>query len=238
MMALVWFAPERLAGFKQQIVALFASLLAGLMAFFLTGDIGVERSWLKASGGLGAFGLILLLWPHLVSAPPSDIYRLRVIVLGPRGQPVEDAEVRSTVGGEKKKVEGGWEVDVSAGSLSADHKVTVYADKPSAFQHGYQEVTLDKDFQPVVPVKLKEDRSAKVTGRVEDGGGHSVEGARVWVEGHDSEAVTTGPGGEFALAAHAALDQMVRLHVKKSENEPPAQDQPAGRPVTLRLERP
>jgi hypothetical protein len=237
LMALVWFAPERMAGFKQQIVALFAALLAGLMAFFLTGDLGIERSWLKASSGLGAFVVILLLWPKLVPAQSPDLYRLRVTVLGLQGQPVEDAKVRSSAGGEKKTVDGGWEIDIPAGVLPADRKVTVYADKDYA--HGSREVILDKDFQPAVTVELKEDRSARAWGRVEDGAGRSVEGARVWVEGYDSEAATTGLGGEFTLAAHAPLDQPVRLHVKKSGVEPPPQDQPAGKgPVTLRLERP
>ncbi|HEY4593657.1 MAG TPA: hypothetical protein VIJ61_14675, partial [Thermoanaerobaculia bacterium] len=73
--------------------------------------------------------------------------------------------------------------------------------------------------------------------RVEDGAGRSVAGARVWVEGHDAEAVTTSAGGEFTLASHAAPNQMVRLHVKKDELEPPSQYQPAGGPVTLRLDR-
>jgi len=236
LMALVWFAPDRLAGFKQQIVALFAALLAGLMAFFLTGDLGIERSWLKASSGLGAFVVILFLWPKLVPPPSPDLYRLRVTVLGPQGQSVDDAEVHSM--GEKKKVDGGWEVDIPAGSLPVDRKVTISAVRPSAFQHGQREVTLDKDFQPAVTVELKEDRSATVTGRVEDRKGRSIEGARVWVEGYAAEAVPTGPGGEFKLAAHAAPRQMVRLHVEKAGVEPPPQDQPAGGPVTLVLDRP
>lgn len=232
-MAVVWFAPERLAGFKQQLLAVLAALLAGLMTFFLTGDLGIQRSWLKASGGLGAFALLLFLWPKIVPAAGPELYRLRVTVLE-KGQPVEDAEVRSSVGGEKKKVEGGWELDVPAGILPADRKVTVYADKD--FSHGRREVILDKDLQPAVTVELKADLSAKVFGRVQDGKGRSVEGARVWVERYAAEAVTTGPGGEFNLAAHAAPKQTVRLHFKKGDLEPPSQDEPAGKSVTLLLD--
>jgi len=238
LMALVWFAPERLAGFKQQIIALFAALLAGLMAFFLTGDLGIEHSWLKASSGLGAFALILLFWPKLAPAPSPDLYRLRVTVLGPQGQPVEDAEVRSTVGGERKKVEGGWQVDVPAGALPADRTVTVYADKPSAFLRGSREITLDKDFQPVVSIALREDRSARLLGSVQDEDGHSLSGARVNVAGYEAEAVTTGAEGGFVLAAHAALGQMVRLHAEKQGFQPVDQDHPAGNgPATLVLQR-
>jgi len=236
-MAVVWFAPDRLAGFKQQLLAVLAALLAGLMAFFLTGDLGIQRSWLKASGGLGAFALLLFLWPKIVPSAGPELYRLRVTVLGPQGQPVDGAEVRSSVGGEKKKVEGGWELDVPAGILPADRKVTVYADADKDFSHGSREVVLDKDFQPVVTVELKADRSAQVVGIVQDEAGHLVMGALVWVENHEAEAVTTGTKGEFTLAAYAAPNQTVRLHVKKDGLEPLAQDHPAGTPVTLQLDR-
>jgi len=235
-MAVVWFAPERLAGFKQQLLAVLAALLAGLMAFFLTGDLGIQRSWLKASGGMGAFALLLFLWPKIMPSAGPELYRLRVTVLGPQGQPVDGAEVRSSVGGEKKKVEGGWELDVPGGILPADRKVTVYADKD--FAHGSREVVLDKDFQPAVTVELKTDRSAQVFGRVEDGAGRSVAGALVWVGGHEAEAVTTGTKGEFTLPSHAAPNQPVPLHFKKGDLEPPFQYQPAGGPpVTLQLDR-
>jgi len=236
LMAVVWFAPDRLAGFKQQLLAVLAALLAGLMAFFLTGDLGIQRSWLKASGGLGAFALLLFLWPKIVPSAGPELYRLRVTVLGPQGQPVDGAEVRSSVGGEKKKVEGGWELDVPAGILPADRKVTVYADK--GFLHGSREVVLDKDFHPAVTVELKADNSAQVVGRVEDGAGHLVVGALVWVGGHEAEAVTTGTKGEFTLAAYAAPNQPVPLHFKKDGLEPSFQYQPAGGPpVTLVLNR-
>jgi hypothetical protein len=139
------------------------------------------------------------------------------------------------VGGEKKKVEGGWELDVPGGILPADRKVTVYADKD--FAHGSREVVLDKDFQPAVTVELKADRSAQVSRRVEDGAGRPVAGALVWVEGHDAETVTTDARGELTLAAHAAPNQTVRLHVMKDGFKPLSQDQPAGGPVTLRLDR-
>jgi hypothetical protein len=237
LMAVVIFAPERLAGFKQQLLAVLAALLAGFMAFFLTGDLGIERSWFKASGGLGAFALMLFLWPKIVPAPGPEIYRLRVTVLGLDGQPFEGAEVRSSVGGEVKTVAGGSELDIPAGVLPKDRKVTVYADRPSGYLHGHREVILDKDYQPAVTVELKEDPSAKISGRVEDRQGRTVEGARVWVEGYEAEAVTSGAKGEFTLAAHAAAGKEVRLHLRKAGLEPPAQDHPAGsKPVTLWLE--
>jgi hypothetical protein len=237
LVAVVWFAPERLAGFKQQILAMFAALLAGFMAYFLTGDLGIQRSWLRASGGLGAFALVLLLWPKLMPAPGPDVYRLRVTVLGPQGQLVEDAEVRSSVGGEQKKASGGWEMDIPIGSLPADRKVIVYAAKPTAFWSGRRAVILDKDFRPVVEVQLAGDRAAKVQGSVQDEAGHSLPGVRVNLAGYEGEAVLTGPEGGFVLAAHAAPGQIVHLHAEKQGFRPLEQDHPAGRgAATLILE--
>jgi hypothetical protein len=237
LMAVVWFAPDRLAGFKQQLLAVLAALLAGFMAFFLTGDLGIERSWLKASGGLGTFALMLFLWPRIVPAQGPEIYRLRVTVLSPQGQPVEEAEVRSSVGGERKTVAGGSELDIPIGILPADRKVTVYADKPSAFLHGHREVTLDKDFQLAVTVELRPDLSARVSGSVQDGEGHGLAGARVYVAEHETEAAVTGPGGAFDLSAHAAPKQQVSLHGEKKGFRPVDQLHPAGEPVTLVLDR-
>jgi hypothetical protein len=236
LVAVVGFAPERLAGFKQQIVAMLAALLAGFMAYFLSGDLGIQRSWLKASGGLGAFALMLFLWPQLTPAPGPDVYRLRVTVLGPQGQPVEDTEVHSSVGGEQKKVQGGWEVDIPASALPVDRKLTVFADRSSAFLHGSREVVLDKDFQPAVTVELKEDHSSMVSGRAVDPEGHALDGVRVSVVHYESEAVTTGPEGAFTLAVHAAPGQTIRLHAEKSGYRPLDQDYPGG-PATLRLDR-
>jgi len=237
LLAVVWFAPERLAGFKQQLVAVFAALLAGFMAYFLTGDLGIQRSWLRASGGMGAFALLLFLWPKLVPASGPDVYRLRVTVLSPQGQPVEDAEVRSSVGGELKKAQGGWELDLPASVLPADRKVTVYANKTIAYLQGSREVVLDKDFQPVVTVELRKDRSATVSGVVQDGDGHSLEGARVSVVGHEAEAVSTGGDGGFTLLSHASPRQEIRLHAEKTGFRPLDQDHTAGDPATLVLER-
>jgi hypothetical protein len=237
LVAVVWFAPERLPGFKQQIVAVFAALLAGFMAYFLTGDLGIQKTWIKASGGMGVFALILFLWPKLMPALGPELYRVRVTVLGVQGQLIEDAEVRSSVGGERKKVDGGWELDIPAGALPAGHKVTLYASKPSDFLRGSRDLILQKDFEPTISVEVYKDRSAQVTGSVQDEEGHSLPGARVNVAGYEAEAATTGPEGGFTLAAHAAPGQTVRLHAEKLGFKPLDQDHPAGNPATLRLDR-
>jgi len=40
------------------------------------------------------------------------IYRVRVVVLDDRKMPTNDAKVTCSVGGEVKKIEGGWECDI------------------------------------------------------------------------------------------------------------------------------
>src|SRR5713226_5308727 len=55
------------------------------------------------------------------------IYRVRVTVLDPQQTPVEEARVWSSLGGEAKKVAGGWQFDIPAATRPADGKLTVYA---------------------------------------------------------------------------------------------------------------
>jgi tetratricopeptide (TPR) repeat protein len=71
---LVWvfvFAPDMLPEYKQRMLGIFLASLAGLFAFFLTGDIGLEIQSLqsrfgnlgvKATGGIGVFVLVLVWW--------------------------------------------------------------------------------------------------------------------------------------------------------------------------------
>jgi len=65
------FAPKELPEFKQRMLAVASALLAGLFAFFLTGDIGIVikpfKSQLgtfsvKAGGGVAVFVLVLWWW--------------------------------------------------------------------------------------------------------------------------------------------------------------------------------
>jgi hypothetical protein len=88
-----------------------------------------------------------------------------------------------------------------------------------------------------VTVRLVANTSAKVRGVVLDDAGKALEGVRVSVVGHEEEAVTTGPGGQFVLPAHAADGQQVQLHAEKDGYEAVSQFQPAGAfPATLILD--
>lgn len=243
------FAPPFLPVFKQRILAIVSALLAGLFVYFLTGDLGVSgkagkgvfgRLAVKGSGGAAAFVLVLAWWLSPWSPIESaDVTRLRVLLLGPAGSPVEDAKVWTSVGGEPKQVAGGWEFDIPFSQLPADRKVTVHATKESAFLSGSEEVRLGNELSPSVTVRLAADASATVRGMVLDESGNALEGVRVNVVGHAGEATTTGPGGEFVLPAHAADGQQVQLHAEKAGHEAVTQFHPAGDfPATLTLETP
>jgi Carboxypeptidase regulatory-like domain len=80
--------------------------------------------------------------------------------------------------------------------------------------------------------------AATVRGIILDESGNALEGVRVSVVGSEGEAVTTGPGGQFVLPAHAADGQQVQIHAEKPGYRSITQFHPAGSfPATLSLER-
>jgi hypothetical protein len=249
LLAVFAFAPPALPAFKQRILAVVSALLAGLFVYFFTGDLGVSGKAgkgvfghlaVKGSGGAAAFVLVLAWWLSPLSPVDSvDVTRLRVLVLGPNGSPVEDAKVWTSVGGEPKQVAGGWEFDIPFSKRPEDGRITVHASKETAYQSGSSEVRLGNDLAPSATVRLAADLSAMVRGIVQDGAGNALEGVRVSVVGHEGEAVTTGPGGQFVLPAHAADGQQVQLHAEKASYAAVTQFHPAGDfPATLILESP
>lgn len=168
-------------------------------------------------------------------ATPPDLYRVRATVIDPQGMPVDDARVWSSLGGEAKKVAGGWQFDIPGGQKPMDGKLTVFAAVPSAFLKGRAELQLARDYNLAVTVPLQRDTAAKVRGLVVDESGRAVAGARVTIAGHDAVA-RTDEAGWFVLPANAADGQQVLLHVEKEgykalEQWHPAGDAPAHLPL-------
>lgn len=226
---------DHLSGVSQPILAVLAALLGGLMTFFLTGDLGIQLPWLKAGGGMGVFALVLILWPKLLPSP--ELYRVQVTVVGPKGEVVDSAEIFSSPTGTKKKVDGGWELEIPAGSLPESRQLTIRAQDPKTTSRGRSELSLGKDLQPTVEIKLPE-VLADVEGVVLGSREQPVPKARVSVNGDENEAVETGPTGEFRLASHVAPGTMVQLVVRKKGFHDKYQDHPAGSGrVTLYLEK-
>ncbi|MBM3725948.1 MAG: hypothetical protein FJW40_11055 [Acidobacteria bacterium] len=142
----------------------------------------------------------------------GGMHHLRVTVLDTKGMPVEDARVWSSIGGEAKRVAGGWQFDIAKAARPADGRLTVFATVENAFLTGKQDVVLSDENQ-AASVQLAR-TGVNVRGMVMDSNGKAVAGARVSVVGHGSEAVTTGAAGDFVLPAHAADGQQVQLHVE------------------------
>jgi len=163
-----------------------------------------------------------------ITTRSKAIYRVRVTVVDPDQRPVEDAKVWSSMGGEPKKVAGGWQFDIPSSSKPKDGKLTIFATKPSAFLKGTHGLQLKDDYNPTLNIQLEKDTSASVRGIVTDDSGKAVEGSRVSIVGYGSEGVTTEQDGNFALAAHAAEGEQVQLHVEREGYGPVTQWHPAG----------
>jgi hypothetical protein len=167
-----------------------------------------------------------------------DIYRVRITVIGPQGTPTEDAKVWSSIGGEPKKVAGGWQFDIPATSRPADGKLTVWASMDSAYLNGSADAQLFADYNPSVSIQVKADQTASVRGLVVDRSNRSIAGALVTVAGYGSEAVVTQEGGNFVLPAHASREQSVLLRVEAKGYVAATQWHPAGNdPATIVLDR-
>jgi predicted secreted protein len=170
------FSPDTLPEYKQRMLAFAAALIAGLFGFFLTGDMGLQinsaqsrlgRIRIKATAGFAAFVLMLLWWfsplapvkpdpPKRNDPAPIAIYRVRVTVLDPQQVPVTDGDIQSSVSGERKKVDGGWEFDIPAASKPEDGRVTIYASRSGASLYGHEDLVLDKDPNPAIKIQLRE----------------------------------------------------------------------------------
>lgn len=203
-------------------------LIGGIAAAVITVAGGITVALINGWFGTGK--------PNPI--PDSGLYRVRVTVINPENVPVEDAKVWSSFGGEPKKVAGGWQFDIPVASKPQDSRVIFYAIIENAFLAGNEAASLGKDFNPAVTIKLRHDDSARVHGQVVDRSNRGVAGVRVFVVGHDAEAVITKEGGNFDLPAHAAVNQQVSIHAEKAGYQGANLWQPAGdAPATMRLER-
>jgi hypothetical protein len=158
----------------------------------------------------------------------TSIYRVRVTVVDPQGVPVEDARVWSSFGGEPKKVMGGWQFDIPGASRPKDGNLIIYASKDNDWLTGRTSLILDSDSNPAIAVNLKHDKTARMRGQVVNGRNQPVAGARVFVDGYESEAVITNDRGDFELPAHAAVNEQVLLRAEKSAYQPTSLYHPAG----------
>jgi hypothetical protein len=75
---------------------------------------------------LGAIVYLGSVWTWLRPAGP-ELYRIRVTVVDSAGLPVDDAKVWSSLGGEPKKVAGGWQFDIPRSAIPKEGPLTLFA---------------------------------------------------------------------------------------------------------------
>lgn len=145
-----------------------------------------------------------------------NLYIVRVFVLGVEKQPTDEAHLTSSSGGEAKKIQGGWELDIPPPVRPADGKVILFASVPNAFLSGKSSLVLGQDYYPTMTIQLTADTSATVRGVVVDDRHRSVGGAQVSIVGYPDEALTD-TMGNFTLAAHAADGQIIQVRAQKGQ---------------------
>ena len=142
----------------------------------------------------------------------------------------------SSFGGEPKKVEGGWQLDIPAATVPKGEKLRITATKESAFLENHVEIDLADEHNPTVNLKMVNNNSAMVRGQVVDDKGRAIEGASVSVVGYGAEAVVTKADGNFVLPAHKAVDQQALLHAQAKGYRAESQWHPAGDyPAVIKL---
>ena len=194
-------------------IAVFGAALAAYLF-----SLAIKKKQSLITWFLAAIILFLSLAPLLSSAylQSRGLYTVRVFVLGTDKQPLDDARVTSSIGGEPKKILGGWEFDIPPQSRPADGKLKVFASEKNAFLAGSSTVVLDKDYFPAVEIQMDRDMSATIRGDVIDQHRRPVSGAHVWIPGYSDDSMTD-ERGNFVLPAHAADGQMVRLRAQKGQ---------------------
>ena len=195
--------------------AIFAAVLALIALISLTKG---KKKPPQIAWVLSIIIFLLGLSPLLASAylDSRGIYRIRLEVLGMDQQPVHAAEITSSVGGELKKTDAGWEFTIPPQNKPGDGMVIFRATQPEAYLAGSVTHKLDRDYFPSIALQLSPLPPGIARGMVVDEDGRPVEGARVWILGYN-ESATTSSTGSFSLSAHAADGKQITLLAQKGD---------------------
>lgn len=221
------------AGSVNSAWSLSAFAIAAILALF-----AAKRKGRQASLWIGVVAIVLLGLVPIVGSlyvqtqrnesMAQQVYRIHVSIYDPKGQPIDQAKVWSSVGGEAKQISGGWQIDVPASVIPHDRRVRISSSMESAFLTGYSDVRLADDYNPSVMITLVHDTSTQIGGIVIDAKGRAIEGVQVFVVGYSLEGVKTDKSGGFRLQAHAADNQQVEIHAEKPGYHSVNMLQPAG----------
>jgi multidrug efflux pump subunit AcrA (membrane-fusion protein) len=194
-------------------VAVFVAVLVAIELWALRRARKPRIAWL-----LAAALLVLGIAPLVASTflASRGVYHIRVVVLGTDGQPVNQAAVSSSAGGELKQASGNWEFDLAPQAKPSSGQITFYASVKDAYLAGNSSLALKEDYFPTVTIQLLPLPSVTIRGTVVDENGKSIAGARVAVSGY-SDIAATDEMGNFSLPAHHAEGQLISIRAEKGD---------------------
>jgi hypothetical protein len=193
--------------------AVFAVVFACFAFTFALKHKKTRIAWLLAAGLL-ILGLAPLASSTFLAS--RGLYRIRLTVLDPDGQPVPQAIVTSSAGGEIEKSANGWEISLPPQSVPTNRKLTLFASINDAYLAGSSDLLLASNYYLGATIKLQPLPPVEVRGVVLDEKNHSVSGADVSIQGNH-EIASTDAMGNFTLPAHASKGEMVTLRAQKGE---------------------
>jgi hypothetical protein len=142
----------------------------------------------------------------------NSIYRVRVVVLDAKSQPVSDARIASAPDGKQKQSGTEYEIELSDSNLPKDRKLRVWATREDGIFAGTAETVLKDDYNPLLTIRLGHETSARIKGQLYDEDGQAIVGT-VYLENYPEEKTKTDIQGRFDLPAHAAPNEFVHLFV-------------------------
>jgi hypothetical protein len=156
----------------------------------------------------------------LIRLPKPDLYRLRVTTVNEEtGLPMNDVRITSSLGGEPKRVDGGWEFNIPAAAISHDGRLTVYAEDDVRLLHGKGEVRLGPDPNPAIEIRLSKS-FVSIRGVVVDDQNRAVGGATVTAVAESSPTMSADDGRfEISVRPETKSDP-IRLRAEKDGYAP------------------
>jgi hypothetical protein len=185
-------------------------------AYRLTKKIAIPLLLLVFGVVLGVLGRSML----RTGDDASDVYQVRVRAISPDPSVWNRAKVSSSLGGEVKSVDGGWEIDIPAGPGGQQRQLTIDAAVADLGLAGSTTMTLSSDPVQVTSLELKKSGELPVRGIVEDSHGNSIPNALVTQVGYGKDAVLSDASGNFELPSHAQTGQAIPLHAEKPGFKP------------------
>ena len=213
---------EQILGLKfpsldPRLVIGLALLIFAFAALALIIDLA-NRTTRRYIPGLAFLFVALMVWWSTklwIPRPDSPYRNVRVIVTGANGMPVNDAHVWCTLGGDPKKIDGGWEIAIPRDPSVKKQEGKIWAEVAVQGLRGESGLTLGEGPVQPITVDLKKVGELPVRGTVYDPNGYAVGNAIVSVAGYGEEAKPTEVNGTFVLPSHAEQGQPVTLHAEK-----------------------